>query len=228
MLVAVPILLVSLFFARKGSLKGRMLLAGTLLYFFLTYLFYLTMAMFNPMFLVYVFLLSASFFALFLTLVSLNSENLPEHVQPGMPVKFLGGFLIFNAIAIGSLWMQVVIPPLFQDTIPVDLDHYTTLIVQGLDLALFLPISFLTGLFLVKRAPVGYLFGPVYYVFLSLLMTALTGKIIAMSLAGANVIPVIFIIPLINLTTILGAFLVFMKIGKGKGSSHSPNSIYLA
>jgi hypothetical protein len=215
--LGIPILLISLYFARKGSIKGRILLAGTLLYFLLTYLFYLAMAMFNPMFLVYVLLLSASFFALILTIYPLLSENLSEFFHPRLPVKFLGGFLIFNAIAIGSMWLQVVIPPLVNDTIPIDLDHYTTLIVQGFDLALFLPISFISGILLIKRAPIGFLLGSVYFVFLSLLMTALTGKIIAMAFVGVNVIPAIFIIPLINLTTVLCSIVIFRHIDKKAG-----------
>lgn len=207
--IGIPFLLTALYFARKGSLKGRIMLSGSLLYFFLTYLFYLAMAMFNPLFLVYVLLLSASFFALVLTLFPLYFENLSQYFHSRLPVRFLGGFLIFNALVICSLWLQVVVPALFKEVIPVDLDHYTTLIVQGFDLALFLPISFISGVFLIKRVPIGYFLGSVYFVFLSLLMTALSGKIIGMALTGVNVIPAIFIIPAINLTTILCAIILF-------------------
>ncbi len=44
----------------------------------------------------------------------------------------------------------------------------------------------------------GYLFTVIYTLFLALLMTALTAKILFMARAGAPVIPVIFIIPTIN------------------------------
>ena len=54
--LAVPLLLISLIFAIKGSLRSRFLLAGILNYFLLTYLFYLEMAMYNEMFLAYVIL----------------------------------------------------------------------------------------------------------------------------------------------------------------------------
>jgi hypothetical protein len=207
--IGIPFLLAALYFARKGSLKGRIMLSGSLLYFFLTYLFYLAMAMFNPLFLVYVLLLSASFFALILSQFPLYFENLSQYFHSRLPVKFLGGFLIFNAVVIGSLWLQVVVPALFNEVIPVDLDHYTTLIVQGFDLALFLPLSFISGVLLIKKVPIGYLLGSVYFIFLSLLMTALSGKIIGMALTGVNVIPAIFIIPAINLTTILCSIIIF-------------------
>jgi hypothetical protein len=151
-------------------------------------------------------------FLYILTLFSLHFENLSKFFDTILPVKLLGGFLIFNALAIGGMWLQVVVPPLINDVLPIDLDHYTTLIVQGLDLALFLPISFISGVFMVKKLPLGYLLGPVYFVFLTLLMTALTGKIIGMALVGVNVIPVIFIIPTINLITILCSIIIFKNI----------------
>ena len=215
--VAAPLLLLSLYFARKGSFKGRLVLSGVLFYFLLTYLFYLTMAMFNAFFLGYVVLLSSSFFAVTLSLLSFNLNKLVTYFNPKIPVKLLGGFLIFNAILIGLLWLSVVLPSLLSGTNPVDLDHYTTLIVQGLDLALFLPISFLSGFFFIKRKAIGYLCAPVYLVFLSILMTALSAKILGMTLVGVNAFPAIVIIPVINVTTLLFTFIAFKHIEeKGK------------
>jgi hypothetical protein len=212
LVIAVPLLLAALSMARKGSIKGIILLAGTLSYFFLTYLFYLVMAMFNPLFIVYALLLSTSFFAVFLTLRLLHAKGPATFFYSRMPVNFLGWFLILNSIAIGSLWLSVVIPPMFTKVPPAELDHYTTLIVQGLDLAIFLPLSFISGYLLKKRTPMGYFLGPVYYVFLSLLMTALTGKLVGMAFVGVNVFPVIFIIPLINLITFIGMLIIFRNI----------------
>jgi hypothetical protein len=76
-----------------------------------------------------------------------------------------------------------------------ELYHFTTLIVQGYDLGLLLPVSFVAGFLLFRKSLIGYLYSTIYLGFLSLLMTALTAKIIAMALSGVNVIPVIFIIP---------------------------------
>jgi hypothetical protein len=45
--IGVPLLLISLFLARSGSLKGRFWLAGTLAYFLVTYLFYTVRSMYN-------------------------------------------------------------------------------------------------------------------------------------------------------------------------------------
>ncbi|MGM0588077.1 MAG: hypothetical protein ACQETE_06680 [Bacteroidota bacterium] len=211
--VGVPLLILSLVWARRGSLKGRFLLAGTLGYFLVTYLFYLVMGMYNVMFLVYVTLLGTTFFAFAQTLLSFPLAKLEERFSENTPVKFLGGFLIFNSIAIGVMWLQIVVPPLLDGSIiPGQVEHYTTLIVQGLDLGLLLPLSFVSGLLFIKRTPFGYLLAPVYFIFLSILMTALTAKVVAMGLLGQNILPAIVIIPFFGLISMLCSVLIFKHI----------------
>ena len=209
----IPLLLISLIGVHKNSIRSRFLLAGTLGYFLVTYLFYTAMAMYNILFLGYVTLLGLSFFTLLLTLNSFDGQKIRQKFSPKTPHKLVGGFLIFNSIMIAFLWLGIVIPPLADGTIyPVELQHYTTLIVQGFDLGLLLPISFVVGVLLARGKPDGFLYGTVYIVFLSILMTALTAKIIAMALNGVNVIPVIFIIPVINIFTIICAGLMLKNI----------------
>lgn len=201
--VAIPLLAFALFRARRGSLKGRFLLTGILGYFMVTYLFYLVMAMYNLLFPVYTILLATSFFAFALAFRGLSQDRLYSYFGKETPVTVTGGFLIFNSLIIAFLWLSVVVPPLLDGSIiPVQVEHYTTLIVQGLDLGLLLPLSFLSGLLLIHKKPMGYLMGPVYIGFLSLMMTALTAKVIAMGLLGQKVIPAIIIIPIFNIIAI--------------------------
>jgi hypothetical protein len=213
LLFGVPLLLISLFIVRNGSLRGRYMLAGTLGYFFFTYLFYTVMGMYNAMFMGYVFLTGLSFYAFLITLLSFDIDKLPLAFSTSTPVKTTGGFLIFNSISIALLWLTIVIPPLFDGTIiPVQVEHYTTLIVQGLDLGILLPGAFITALLFIRKKPLGYLLCPVYFVFLSLLMSALTAKVVAMVMLGYNVIPAIFIIPAFNILSILCSIIIFKHI----------------
>ena len=213
LLAGVPLLIISLFMARKGSIKSRYVLAGTLGYFLVTYLFYTVMGMYNKMFLVYVVLMGCSFYCFILLLFSFDTKNLDKSFRMSTPVKWSGGFLIFNSIAIGFLWLSIVVPPLLDGSvIPAQVEHYTTLIVQGLDLGILLPAAFICGVLLIKKRALGYLLAPVYLVFLSLLMTALTAKVIAMSVFGYNVIPVIFIIPTFNLISIVSTVALLKNI----------------
>jgi hypothetical protein len=167
------------------------------------------MGMYNVLFILYTALLGLSFFGLGLSVYSFDLKGLTELVSKKTPNKLVGGFLIFNSIVIAILWLGVIIPPLIDGTIyPVELQHYTTLIVQGFDLGLLLPLSFVTGLLLYRNRALGFLFGPIYIVFLSILMTALSAKIIAMNINGVNVIPAVFIIPGINIFTVICSFLM--------------------
>lgn len=83
---------------------------------------------------------------------------------------------------------------------------------QGNDLALALPISFVTGYLLYKRRPDGFLYAPVYSVFLTMLMLALIAKIVGMSLTGVPVGPAIIIIPVIWLCSLAGTVLLLRKV----------------
>jgi len=206
----IPLLMIALFSVRKNSIKGRFLLSGVLLFFLVTYLFYLMMGMYNKMFPVYVVLLCCSFFSFLFCIFSFETEKLPLLFKEQLPVKFTGGFLIFSSITIAVLWLSIIIPPLLDGSIiPKATEHYTTLVVQGLDLGIMLPSAFISGYYFVKRKPAGFLLAPVTFVFLCLLMTALCGKIVAMSLAGYDVIPVIFIIPAFTLLSIFCTIIIF-------------------
>lgn len=187
--VAIPLLLISLVMYRRGSLRGRILLTGTLGYFLVTYLFFTLMAMYNQLFLLWVVLLSLSFYGFLIAFSSIDFEVLVLRIKSGFPLKMLSIFLMFTSVVIGLLWLSIVIPPLIDGSIPAAVEHYTTLVVQALDLSILLPASFIAGYQLFKKYPLGYKFASVYIVFLSILMTALTAKIVAMALLGYNVFP---------------------------------------
>lgn len=209
----IPLLIISLLVSRKNSLRGKLILAGTLGYFLITYLFYLAMAMYNTMFLVYVFLLGTTFFAFLLTVFSIHESGIVRFIKSERLVRNAGIFLIINAVMIALLWLGVVIPPLAGGTIiPGQVQHYTTLIVQGFDLGLLLPAAFVAGWSAIRGNHLGYLFTIIYLIFLSLLMTALVSKILFMASAGAEVIPVIFIMPSIAVISIIFSTILLRNI----------------
>ncbi len=209
--IGVPLLFTGLYLTRMGSFKAKLVLTGVLLYFFLTYLFYTAMAMYNEMFLAYVLLLSCSFFALVLNLISFDYDIL---IFRNYKIIYIASyFLIVNSLLIATLWLGIILPPLLDKTIyPKSIQHYTTLIVQGFDLALFLPIGFVSAFLAMKKSNFGNFFTTIYIIFLSLLMTALTSKIAFMANNGANVIPVIFIIPTIAIISIVLSYLLLKQV----------------
>lgn len=202
-ILGVPLLLVSLYLTRRNLLKGKLLLVGTLGYFLYTYVSYSFLSMYNSFFLFYVILMSTSFFAFTLSIMGINIKNLPASFKKTLPVKLLSGFLILIGTAIGLMWVGLILPPLMEGMVPPELEHYTTLVIQALDLGFVVPVSILAGILLLKRKPFGYLLSSVMYVKGITMLTALTAMIIGQSSAGVQLDPVeIVIFPLFNLTAI--------------------------
>jgi len=209
----VPLILISLFIARKNSLRGLLMLAGVTAYFLVTYLFYIAIAMYNSMFLVYVFLLGTSFFAFIRIITSIDKNYLINSIKKERVLRNAGIFLIINAFMVALLWLGIVVPPLLDGSIiPHQVQHYTTLIVQGFDLGILLPSAFLIGYSAIKKNFYGYLFTIIYMIFLSVLMTALVSKILFMAKSGVNVIPVIFIMPTIAIVSITFSVLLLRNV----------------
>lgn len=211
--LAIPLLLISLILSIKKSLKGRVLMTGLLAYFLVTYLFYLAMAMYHQFYIIYVMILGMSFMGFIMNVVLLNPTEFYKRYSDRLPNKRLGLFLMFNSMIIALLWLNIILRPLFDGTlIPKETEHYTTLIVQGFDLALLLPMGFISGYLLFKKRAFGYLFSHLYFIFLSVLMTALIAKIVAMGLLGYSIFPVIIIIPMFNIGAIVCSSVMFNRI----------------
>jgi hypothetical protein len=196
LLAALPLWWIGFFQLRKGKARAPFLLAGTSFYFFVTYMFYTAMGMYSELFLVHAALISLSFFSVWQCLYGIDVRKEASKFSPAAPHKAAGWFLIISAVLIALLWLSMVVPPLLDGSLyPVELAHFTTLIVQGFDLGLLLPISLVCGLALKAGKPEGFVFGTCLLVFLGLLMAALTAKLIAMGLQGQEIIPAIFLIP---------------------------------
>jgi hypothetical protein len=151
-----------------------------------------------------------------MSFTTLSTTEMISAIEKKFLLKSLSGFLIFTSVTIGLLWLSIVIPPALDGSVPVETEHYTTLVVQALDLSILLPASFISGVLLIKRNPYGYKLASVYIIFLAILMTALTAKVIAMRSLGYNVIPVIFIIPVFNACALVLAGITVKSFNKSR------------
>jgi hypothetical protein len=210
--LGVPLLLAAVYLFSRDNFRGKIFLAGVLAYFLVTYTFYTLLAMYNKLFLLWVLLISLGFHAFYLVFTSIDRENLLKRIKPSFPRRFVGWFLMFTAVAIGLLWLSIVLPHTLSGTIPPQTEHYTTLVVQALDLAILLPVSFIAGFLILRSNPSGFKPAVVYIIFLSLQMVALTAKIVAMGLIGYNVVPAVFIIPALLVAAFAGAILSVKNI----------------
>lgn len=196
LVAGVPFLLVALAWARRGSRAGHLAVCGAVAYLLVQYVLYLAMATYNELFLPWIAIVQVAFQALVRLLLGAPASDLAAATVPRATRRFVGLFLIANGILIAMLWLSVIVPPLLAGTLyPASLAHFTTLIVQGFDLALFLPPSVLAGVWYLRNHAAGALLAPVYAVFLTIQMLALLAKIVWMNAIGVSAGPALIIIP---------------------------------
>ncbi len=217
--VGIPLLASSLYFAGKGSFRSRLLLTGTLGFFLYTYMSYTFLWMYNPFFIVYVLLMSCSLFAFILSMMSFDIETIKSMFKNDMPVRLLGGFQIFIAIAVGLLWLGKIAPSIVAGTVPAGLDHYTTLVIQAMDLGIVVPAALMSGILLVRKRPYGYLLSSVIIIKGITMLTAISAMIINQALCGVAMSPMeTALFPALNIF----AFICLAILMKSVVGTHKP------
>lgn len=160
LVVGVPLLVISTLLAFRGSLRGRMLLAGTLGFFLYTYMSMSMLTAYNALFLVYVTLFSLSLYAFILSMMSFDMTDLPRHFSARLPRGWIAGLMFLVGGFLLLAWLGRIVPPLMKNQTPV-LENTTTLVIQTMDLGLIVPLAILSGILLVRRSPWGYLLASV-------------------------------------------------------------------
>lgn len=161
LVVGLPLLAVSCWLAWRGSLRGRLLLAGTLGYFLYTYMSMAFNTAFNALFLVYVGLFSGSLIAFVLCLMTFDLASLPGRFSEKAPRGWIAGMMFFSAAFLLVAWVGGrVLPPLTQGAVPM-LENALSMVIQAMDLGLIVPLCLFSGVLLLKRSAWGYLLGAV-------------------------------------------------------------------
>ncbi len=160
LVLGLPLLAGSFWLSQRGSLRGRLILAGTLGFILYTYM---SMAMgtaYNPLFLVYVLLFSLSLIAFILTLMSIDLASLPGQFSPRLPRKGIAGLLLFAAAFLTVAWLGRIVPTISPQSVP-QLENVSTMFIQAMDLGLIVPLCVISALQLLRRSPWGYLLASV-------------------------------------------------------------------
>jgi hypothetical protein len=201
--IGVPLLIGAALRYRRGSLKGGLLLAGTLAYFLYTYLSAAFGYAYNNLYLLYVAIFSASFFGLALTLLSFDVATLPSHFSERAPRRGIASFLFVVAAALVIVWVGLsILPALLRGTPPPELQSSSTLVTHGLDVGIIAPAAALTGVLLLHREPVADLLAGMMLVLSWVLGLSVLALSAAQVLAGLLSVPqfVGFVLPFLVLT----------------------------
>lgn len=207
--VGLPLLAISTGLAFRGSMRGRLLLTGTLGFFLYTYLSMSMLTAFNALFLLYVALFSLSLHAFILSTLSFDLERLPRYFSARLPRGWISGLMFFVAGFLLLAWLGRILPPLLAGETPA-LENATTMVIQAMDLGLIVPLATLSGVLLLRGHPLGYLLASVTLLKGVTMGLAISSMVANMARRGVGEDPVIavpfLIITLANL--VMSVFLL--------------------
>lgn len=219
--LAIPLLLYALARYRQGSLRGGLLLLGTLIYFLYLYGSYALGIAFNPLFLVYIALFSATLFAFVLLFSSVDRQWLAAHLAPTLPRRGIAIFMFVSGLATLVIWLQPLLDALVQNKPSPVLGTYTTTITDVLDLGLITPATFIAGALIWRRNPTGYLIAYSLLVLEIMLTPMIAAQTVSQLLAGITFTPAEIIGPMVGFAT-LGLFALWMMVILLRGTADTP------
>ena len=186
LLLGLPLLAFSFWLARRGSLRGQLLLAGTLGFFLYTYMSMCFGAAYNRLFLVYVLLFGLSLYAFILTMLTFDLAALPQRFDARLPRRWIAGLLLFAATFLALAWLGRIAPSLYGDAMP-PLENITSLFIQAMDLVLVVPLCVLAAVLLLRRSAWGYLLASVALLKFITMGTAVSVMALNMARVGVPV-----------------------------------------
>lgn len=174
--IALPLLVVSFWLYRRGALRGGFLLASVLAY----YLYYgaslgLVVA-YNNLYLVYLALFSASFFAFVFALTAIDLSSLPSRFSSRLPHRGMAIFMFIVGIGVAFIWLSDVISALTTNGVPEALGSHVALVTYTLDVGIIAPACILAGMLLLRRSPLGYLLSGILTMLLALVGAMVIGQ----------------------------------------------------
>ncbi|KAB2952734.1 hypothetical protein F9B85_08780 [Heliorestis acidaminivorans] len=149
--VAVPILMGSIYFASKGSIRASLVWVGSLWYMLYNYVFYMYGAAFNAFLLIYILLFVLSVYSLILTLVQINVVKLKSQLLDRAPTKAVSTFLFAFAGALGFPWVMLALRFIQLGETP----PFEMTIVFATDLSFLVSVLIFSGILLRKKNPWG-------------------------------------------------------------------------
>jgi hypothetical protein len=186
--VAVPLLAIGMWTARRGSPAGRLAAVGGLLYVVYNYAIFAFSVAMNPLTVVHFAIFGLALWSLILGAASLALTDEVEAVTERLNRRLSAGFLIGVAALFGLLWLGQIATAISTGTVPADLARagLSTNPVYALDLAVFLPLCALAGLGLLRRNR-GAAFALPMLVWVPLMGAGVLGGFVFAALAGEEI-----------------------------------------
>ena len=185
LIVGIPLLLVSFWLYQRGSMRGKILLTGALLFFLYNFGSLGIGAAYNNLFLVYIILTMLTFLGASGLLLSFDLQTFPTFFSDRVPCRGISLFLIISGVALFCIWLFLsILPALLASGVPPEVASYTTIITFVLDMAVIAPVLVSAGVLLRGAEAWGYVLASVLLIFIDALGLSLLVMGIAQQLAG--------------------------------------------
>jgi hypothetical protein len=212
LVLGLPLLAISFWLTLRGSLRGRLLLTGTLGFILYTYITMCFGAAYNKLFLVYVALFSLSLFAFILSMMSFDLKALPAHFLEKLPRGWIAGLLFFAAAFLSLAWLGRIAATFAPDAIPT-LENTTSMFIQAMDLGIIVPLCVLAGILLLRRNAWGYLLASVSLMKFLTMGIAVSTMSLNMARVGVPISAVeLVVFPMITLANLVMVTLLLRNI----------------
>jgi hypothetical protein len=178
--IAIPITLISLQAARRGSVRGRLIWVGSLAYFVYTYLEFAVSPPFSVLYLLYVTAFACAIPALIMGLATIDVAPLPAVFGPRIPRRWVAVFSLLVAALLAGAWLKdIAMRTLAGDFGWPSGASAVGHVVHSLDLGLQVPLGIATGLMLLRHRAVGVLLGGIMLTNAVCMGAALTAMVIS-------------------------------------------------
>lgn len=185
LIVGIPLLLISFRVYRRGSMRGKVLLTGTLLFFLYNFGSLAIGAAYNNLFLIYIILTMTTFLTAIALLMSFDLQSFPSLFTDRLPQRGISIFFIISGVALFCIWLFLsIMPALLANEVPPELASYTTIITFAVDMGIIAPVLVSSGILFRRREPLGYVLASVLLIFIDILGTSLLFMGIAQQIAG--------------------------------------------
>jgi len=169
LVVAVPVLIVSMILTSRGSLRARFVWSGSLAYIAYNAVMFCFAPHFNGLFLLFTSLLALSFWSLLTLLRAFDHARLLDEAS-SVPVRAVALYLLAVAALFALLWLQAIVPAMLDNTMPAVLQEAGLMQnpIWVLDFAFTFPLMALGALWLWRRRSWGLIVGGMMTIMLTI------------------------------------------------------------
>ena len=182
LLIGIPLMVFSMYLMRRDERRGSVLMAGALTYFLYVYATLSMSVAFNRLFLVYVALLALSLYGLIICVLEIIRMNKESQLVRASGKKWIGYLMIILGSFTALAWGVEPVIALLTGELPT-LSIYPTLFTHAFDMAIIVPISIISGVWILRGKTEGFLVA--VPVIMLLVMVALS--IISMTISQYSV-----------------------------------------